>query len=246
MVQKKTPDWKDISFLPMIGNLIDQAVSDSEKTYRSLLKTKTKPCVLDDFTIGRVITVNGEKKDNHWLFEEQVIRWKKLTLPQKTLNELSRLEKQLEKDMSLLNKILSLAEDLKNGTIKSLLAKDDMDLGFEIAEEKRTLSGLDPTGESEQSKQKSKKTNPAFSAERTRIVSMIDQKVKTMLKAKRDRLELLNEMYEEMTEFKKVMETSTPVELSELCRQYSGFHQFSQILEELASGIQSGKIKVPE
>ena len=145
-----------------------------------------------------------------------------------------------------MTKILSLAKDLKKRTIEALLSKGEMDLGFEILEGKQVGPGMDPPGESGKSEQKSTKPIAFFSAEQLQIVSMIDQKVKRILKAKGGRVEILKEMHDYMTGFKKVMEISTPEELSELSRQYSGFYHFAQILEDLASGIQSGKIKVPK
>ncbi|MFI5305100.1 MAG: hypothetical protein ACHQYP_09945 [Nitrospiria bacterium] len=246
MAENQEPQWKDISFLPFIGNLIDQGVKDNEEHYHTLLEAKPKPHVLDDHSIGRVFKVYHEQRDFLWVYEEQIARWKKLNLPKKTLKELNRLEKQLEKDKEIVNKILSLAEELKKGTIDTILAKDDMDLGFEILEGKRDVTGANLQNGSGKSAQQSSEPATLFSAEQLQIVTMIDQKVKILLKADKEDLEIFREMHEFMPGFKRIVDTTTSEEINELGRQHFGFYHFAQILEDLASGIQSGEIKVPK
>jgi hypothetical protein len=246
MADNLEPEWKDISYLPFIGNLIDQGVKDNEDHYNTILEAKPKTHVLDDYTIGRVFKIYGEQRDFHKVYEEQIVRWKKLALPQETLKELNRLGKQLEKDRELLNNILSLAEELKKGTIDTILAKDDLDLAFEVIEGKRVVPGMDPPEGNRKSDQQSGKPPIVFSAEQLQIVSMIDQKVKKILKADGDVVEILREMHDYMPGFKKIMDTTTPEEFNELGRQNFGFLHFAQILEDLASGIQSGDIQVPK
>ncbi|MBI1767116.1 MAG: hypothetical protein HYR67_01930, partial [Bacteroidetes bacterium] len=216
MADNQEPEWKDISYLPFIGNLIDHGVKDNEDHYNTLLEAKPKTHVLDDYTIGRVFKIYGEQRDFHKVYEEQIVRWKKLALPNETLNELNRLEKQLEKDLELLNNILSLAEELKKGTIDTILAKDDMDLGFEVLEGKRALPFMDRPGRQGKSEQPSGKLPTVFSAEQLQIASMIDQKVKQILKADGDTVEILREMHDYMPGFKKIMESTTPEEFNEL------------------------------
>lgn len=246
MDKNQTPEWKDISYLPLIGNLIDRGVKENEEFYQTLIETQTKPHVLDDQIVERMFKVYGEMRENHWLYEEQVDRWKKLALPNEILNELDRLGKQLEKDRELLNKILALAGELKKGTIDSILAKDDMDLGFEILEGKRAMPFMDRPGRKGKSEQPSVKPPTVFTAEQLQIASMIDQKVKEILKADGDTLEILRKMHDYMPGFKKIMDSTTPEAFNEFGRQHFGFYHFAKILEDLAAGIQSGKIKVPK
>ena len=247
MADNQEPEWKDISFLPLIGNLIDQGVKDIEDSYRTFLEAKSKPHVLDDRTIERALKIYGDRKTDHWFFEEQIARWKKLPLPNETLNELDRLEEQLEIDLVLLNKIIFLAGELKKGTIDTILAKDDLDLAFEVLEGKRAVpADLNPPEGYEISKESPGKPPMIFSAEQLQIASMIDQKIKSILKADGDMVAILKEMHIYMPGFKRIMDTTTPEEFNELGRQHFGFFHFAQILEDLASGIRSGEIPVPE
>ena len=67
-----------------------------------------------------------------WLFEEQLARWKidKLSVGQR--HEVDRLTEQVGRCRTVIDSILSLAEQLKEGTIEKVLAKSDLELGLEF------------------------------------------------------------------------------------------------------------------
>ena len=108
------PDWQPISRLP----LIDAMLQDAEEHYQTLLQASPKPHVLDDYIVGRVFEVFGTQKDDLWLFEEQLARWKmdKLSVGQR--HEVDRLSEQVGRCRTVIQSILSLAEQLKQGRSK--------------------------------------------------------------------------------------------------------------------------------
>ena len=122
------PDWQPISRLP----LIDAMLQDAEEHYQTLLQASPKPHVLDDYIVGRLFEVFGNQKDVLWLFEEQLARWKmdKLSVGQR--HEVDRLTEQVGRCRTVIDSILSLAEQLKEGTIDKVLAKSDLELGLEF------------------------------------------------------------------------------------------------------------------
>jgi hypothetical protein len=65
-----------------------------------------------------VFEVFGTQKDDLWLFEEQLARWKmdKLSVGQR--HEVDRLTEQVGRCRTVIDSILSLAEQLKEGTIE--------------------------------------------------------------------------------------------------------------------------------
>jgi hypothetical protein len=73
---KEEPRWKEISSLPLIASHIDEWLQNSEEQYATLLPARERPHVLDDYTAGRVIGVFTEQKNDLWLWEEQLWRWK--------------------------------------------------------------------------------------------------------------------------------------------------------------------------
>jgi len=126
------PDWQPISRLPLIGSMIAGMLQDAEEHYQTLLQAAPKPHVLDDYTVGRVFEVFGRQKDDLWLFEEQLARWKtdKLSVGQR--DEVDRLTEQVGRCRTVVDSILSLAEHLKQGTIENVFAKSDLELGLEF------------------------------------------------------------------------------------------------------------------
>lgn len=56
---------------------------------------------------------------------------------------------------------------------------------------------------------------------------------------------VLTNMIDHMATFKRVMDSSTQEQMDELCQRYEGFHYFSQVLQNMAQGVQDGSIEVP-
>ena len=83
--------------------------------------------------------VFGSQKDDLWPFEEQLARWKtdKLSVGQR--HEVDRLTEQVGRCRTVIDSILSLAEQLKQGTIEKVLAKSDLELGLEFLLSKGNL-----------------------------------------------------------------------------------------------------------
>src|SRR6201998_666172 len=112
--------------------MIDEMLQDAEEHSQTLLQASPKPYVLDDYTVGRVFEVFGNQKNDLWRFEEQLARWKmdKLSVGQR--HEVNRLTEQVGRCRTVIDSILLLAEQLKEGTIEKVLAKSDLELGLEL------------------------------------------------------------------------------------------------------------------
>ncbi len=109
---------------------IDQAVQDTEQQHETLKEAAPRPYVLDDYTVGRVIEVYSVQLDDLWLYEEQLARWKKTPVTVAEYREVERLERQVERLRAALTAILTLAEELKKGTIEQVLGKSDAQVGL--------------------------------------------------------------------------------------------------------------------
>jgi hypothetical protein len=95
--------------------------------------------VLDDYTVGRILEVYGAQANDLWLYEEQLSWWRQANPTSAQQQEIDRLSGQLSKLRGILASILSLAEELKGGTIESVLAKSDIELALEVLSGKRRL-----------------------------------------------------------------------------------------------------------
>jgi signal transduction histidine kinase len=125
------PNWQPLTALPLIASLIDGELADGQEHHASLLSVRGRPHVLDDATVERSIKLHTEQRDFLWVFAEQLTRWRHEQPSFAQRRELDRLEGQLERLRAVLDDILKLAEELKQGTIERVLAKSDLELGLE-------------------------------------------------------------------------------------------------------------------
>ncbi|MEM7554668.1 MAG: hypothetical protein AAF378_11290 [Cyanobacteria bacterium P01_A01_bin.84] len=127
----KTPNWQPISQLPLIAQMIDEELNDTQSQYQNLQPAVARPHILDDYTVERLIKVFGERQEFFGIYGEQLSRWKALNLNTEQKQELERLEKQLEKLVEVNSQIVTLAKQLQSGTIEKVLGKSDLELGLE-------------------------------------------------------------------------------------------------------------------
>lgn len=127
----KTPNWQPVSQLPLIAQMIDGELTDTQSQYKNLQPAVPRPHVLDDYTVGRLIKVFGERQEFFGIYAEQLSRWKALNLNGTQKQEVERIEKQLEKLIEANAQIVALANQLQQGTIEKVLGKSDLELGLE-------------------------------------------------------------------------------------------------------------------
>ena len=92
---------------------------------------RDRPHVLDDATVERSLTLHTEQRDFLGVFAEPLARWRHEQPSSAQRRELDRLEGQLDRLRAILNNILALAEELKQGTIEPVLTKSDLERGIE-------------------------------------------------------------------------------------------------------------------
>lgn len=131
MAQHPHPNWQPIAQLPLIASIIDGMLESAEEQEHLLQQAKPKPHVLDDATVGRVVEVFTAQRDDLWLFEEQLRRWRGQPLTVTQQREVGRLTGQLARLRQVIAAILTLTDELKRGTIEQVLAKSDEQLGLE-------------------------------------------------------------------------------------------------------------------
>jgi hypothetical protein len=131
-VPEERINWLPISALPLIGSMVDSLLEDVGEEYGYLRACRTKPHVLDNATIGRVIEIYSAQADDLRIYEEQFSRWEnaKLTLLQR--QEVDRLAAQIPAIRERITAILVLAEELKGGTLETVLPKSDLELGLDF------------------------------------------------------------------------------------------------------------------
>jgi len=130
--EQPTPQWQPSSKVFTIGTLIDRMLRGTQEQYQTLLEARPKPHVLDDYTVGRLVEVYTTQQDDLWLWDEQLRRWAGEDLGAPRRREVERLRGQMAALHKVVDDILALAEELGRGTIETVLAKDDVELGLEV------------------------------------------------------------------------------------------------------------------
>jgi hypothetical protein len=205
----------------MVQEQLQEAVSQRG----NLEQARSKPHVLDDYTVDRVRQFYNEEQKLVDIATEQVARWLREhpTSPQK--QDLDNLAGQIEQWGRVVKVILALADELSKGTIDKVMAKSDLELGLEAVLRGRK-SPLTP--------------------EQHAAAKRISDKYSSLARAGRDNAAVLVEMMDQMPDFHHLIETVDAFSMDELSVRYEGFYQYAKLLESLAAGIRSGEIKVPK
>lgn len=132
MPKQPQPQWQPISMLSTIAHHIDGMLAAAQEQYQTLLPAKSKPHVLDDYTVNRVKKVFTDQQKDLWLFDEQLTRWSTGNLTGEQRKEVERLTGQMTKLREQITAILTLADQLGKGTIEKVMAKSDAELGLEF------------------------------------------------------------------------------------------------------------------
>ena len=98
----------------------------------NLQSCRPQPHVLDDYTVGRVIKVYTDQAGDVGLYAEQLSRWSGLNLTASQRREVARLSDQIPRIRERISAILALADELKGGTIETVLGKSDLEVGIEF------------------------------------------------------------------------------------------------------------------
>jgi len=134
MENQLKPQWQPIDALPMIANAVRDMYDHNKEQYQMLLQAKDRPHVMDDYTINRVIQVYTTQRDDLWMYDEQLNRWKNQELTRTEQREIEKVDYNLSKNKKIVDSILSLANEISKSTINKILAKDDVELALEFLE----------------------------------------------------------------------------------------------------------------
>jgi len=72
----QTPNWQPLTQLPLIAQMIDEELAETETQYQNLQAAKSRPHILDDYTVGRLVEVFGKRQEFFEIYTEQLARWK--------------------------------------------------------------------------------------------------------------------------------------------------------------------------
>lgn len=134
-MMKSTPNWQPLSALPMMASMVSEQLADVQQQLDTLKSVQSRPHVLDNETVERMLQVYGEQHTFLWVYDEQVMRWQREALTNEQRLMLEEMAQQLIELNSALTEILSMAEAFKGKTIESILGKSDLEIAMEFLSE---------------------------------------------------------------------------------------------------------------
>jgi len=82
--------------------------------------------------------------------------------------------------------------------------------------------------------------------EQINLISFIDQKVKDIISSGGNEISVMISLLDEMPRVKAIIDSADKEELNKYCDSHDGFYQYMKILENTASAIARGSIKIPK
>ncbi|MFE4415134.1 hypothetical protein [Streptomyces sp. NPDC056821] len=123
--------WHPISKLEFFVDHTRRWAVEVRENLETLEEARTKPHVLADADVARIKRVYTEQAGDLTLFEEQAAKWGELPdLSPSRRAKLKTLDEQLAGLRELNEKVLGLADELSRGTIDTVMAASDEELGL--------------------------------------------------------------------------------------------------------------------
>lgn len=136
-MSQQSPQWSSISPLPLLATIIDGMLENAQENHLNLKAASHRPHLLNDYTINRMIRTYTEQQQDLSLYEEQLSYWRKEELDIDQRYEVKRLTSQVGRLRETLSATLSLAGELKAGTIELTLGRENVELAIDLLSGKR-------------------------------------------------------------------------------------------------------------
>ena len=130
MPSSERVNWQPISQMPLVASMIDGALSDTADHLQTLTKARAQPHVLDDATIDRVERVHREQLQFVDIYAEQLRCWQDQGPSAAERKELDRLEEKNRNLRQVTTEVLTLATELRKGTIDRIIAMSDLERSY--------------------------------------------------------------------------------------------------------------------
>ena len=131
-MQKNQPNFHPITKALNILEIIRGMLDSSKQQLENMQGAKDKPHVLDDEIINRSIELYTAQNKDSDIFLQQCAIWRKGNLNEIQLYQVQEIEKTTHELTKTNNDILAIINSCKDYTIDKILAKDDVELAFDV------------------------------------------------------------------------------------------------------------------
>jgi hypothetical protein len=226
--------FQPLSELAQIARGIDEQFDNTRELYEHLCTGRDRPHLLDDSVIERVLRHVADQVQFLPVYRAQLARWYQSQPTAEQYIQLDRVTHQLDRWEALLKQQRALAEELGAGTIDKMMALSDDELA------KGVFSGKIPFPKA------SEHNAELVVALRVQLATVLDLKFQDVEETCHDDLAMLGAMRDYLAGFKGLMDSTSREELNALMQQFPGLYRLTKLLERVATGIQSGEIRVPK
>lgn len=133
---QRQPTWQPVAAVGMLTAVVAEQLAHTRA--QLALMEQARPSrpdarILDDHTVSETLRVYGQMaQDYRNLFAEQGRRWQAETIPGTTARQAVDAYAQLvDAHLAALEDLLALARQIQGHTIDKIMAKSDLELGFE-------------------------------------------------------------------------------------------------------------------
>ena len=131
-MQKNKPNFHHITKALTILEIIRGMLDSSKQQLENMQGAKDKPHMLDDEIVNRSIKLYTEQNKDSGIFLQQCAIWRKDNLTEVQLYQVQEIEKTTHELTKINNEILAIINYCKDYTIDKILAKDDVELAFDV------------------------------------------------------------------------------------------------------------------
>ena len=125
-------NWYPVGRLGWFTGQIREGIAVTRHQLELLQPARSRPYLLDDATVARTIQVHRDQAGDLDLFQNQADRWKASPgLTQTQRAGVAAYEALIAELRQVNSEVLAVAAELAHGTIETVLAKSDLELGIE-------------------------------------------------------------------------------------------------------------------
>jgi hypothetical protein len=210
--------FRPLSYMPLISSISAQQVADLRKLRQDLASARTRPHVFDDATIERVISVHTETLGFVPFTRRQLDHWDEDEPSVAERETIQRIRDETDEIELLVREVLSLAEEIKVGTIDKVLAKDEFDVGWDALAS--TLPG----------KALARGSSPGRELDPEQLAALIDARVADLASAGQSDRAIFDAVGEYFPAIKQLLADDR---LSDLCERHPGLDRYVGIVEDV-------------
>jgi len=224
--------WREIDLLPQLAPIIKEMLEGNREQLDLFKEAQDRPHVLDDAIVGDSQRLYRSQLEDLAIYEEQGQRWLQASLSEEQKTQVKQFLADVQEAGQATRQLLSLLEEISQGTIDKIMAMSDLEVGIHAIEQER--------------KRRRRAGKPLVLSANERNAQKIDAFVLDTMKSGGGDEAILTNMLPYMHLFKRILDTGGPREMDRLCAEYPGFYHFAKLLENLAGAIQRGDIQVPD